>query len=138
MSVPLWVLAAIFLVGGVMHLVNPALYRPVMPGWLPAPDALILVSGIAEIAGGAGLLVRRTRRAAGVGLILLLVAVFPANIEMLRAYRGQSLAWTTLLWLRLPLQGVLIWWTWRVSWRNTRMPGRQLAGRETDEERRAS
>ncbi len=133
-----WALAAIFLTGGVMHLVKPAIYRPVMPGWLPAHDALIVVSGIAEIAGGAGLLARRTRRAAGAGLILLLVAVFPANVEMLRAYRGQSSAWATLLWLRLPLQGVLIWWTWRVSWRNTRLPGGRPGGHETIEERRAS
>lgn len=111
-----WALATIFLVGGVVHLLKPALYRPVMPAALPAHDALIFISGIAEMAGGAGLLIPRTRRAAGLGLMLLLVAVFPANIEMLRLYRAQGVPWwgELLLWLRLPLQPVLIWWTWRV------------------------
>lgn len=113
----LFALALIFVVGGVTHLVNPGLYRPVMPSWLPAHDALILISGIAEIAGGVGLLIPRTRRAAGLELILLLVAVFPANIEMLRVYRAQGVPWwgEMLLWLRLPLQPLLIWWTWRVT-----------------------
>jgi len=87
-----------------------------MPRWLPAPDPLILSSGVAQILGGIGLLVRRTRRAAAIGLILLLIAVFPANIEMLRVRELRGVPWwkETLLWLRLPLQAVLIWWTWRV------------------------
>ncbi len=87
-----------------------------MPRWLPAHDPLILSSGVAQILGGIGLLVRRTRRAAAIGLILLLIAVFPANIEMLRVHELRGVPWwkETLLWLRLPLQAVLIWWTWRV------------------------
>ena len=119
-----WTLAALFLSGGVMHLLKPALYRPIMPAVLPAHDALILISGLAEIAGGVGLLIPRTRRAAGLGLILLLVAVFPANVEMLRLYRMRGApAWAELLlWLRLPLQAVLIWWTWRVTLRKQIVP----------------
>ncbi len=82
-----------------------------MPKALPAHDVLILISGLAEIAGGVGVLIPRTRQAAGLGLILLLIAVFPANIEMLRLYRAQGVAgWhELLLWLRLPLQPVLVW-----------------------------
>lgn len=111
------VLAAIFLVGGVAHLLRPELYRPIMPRPLPAPDLLILISGVAEIAGGIGLLMQRTRRPAGLGLVLLLIAVFPANVEMLRLSRAHGAAWwrEALLWLRLPLQAVLMWWAWRVS-----------------------
>lgn len=125
-------LAAVFLFGGVMHLLKPALYRPIMPAMLPAHDALILISGLAEIAGGAGILVPLTRRAAGVGLILLLVAVFPANIEMLRLYRLNGASWWAelMLWLRLPLQAVLIWWTWRVAVRKTVVPREALAPTE--------
>lgn len=110
-------LALIFVVGGISHLVNPGLYRSIMPPMLPAHDALILVSGIAEIAGGVGILIPRTRRTAGLGLILLLVAVFPANVEMLRVYRAGGVPWwgEMLLWLRLPLQPLLIWWTWRLT-----------------------
>lgn len=111
------VLAAIFIAGGVAHLVRPELYRPVMPGWLPAHDALILISGVAEALGGVGLLGKRTRRASAIGLILLLIAVFPANVEMLRVSQGRGVPWwgEALLWLRLPLQAVLIWWAWKVG-----------------------
>ena len=75
------------------------------------------MSGVAEILGGVGVVLRQTRRVAGIGLILLLVAVFPANLEMVRTYQVRGAPWTTqaLLWLRLPLQAVLIWWTWRVA-----------------------
>ncbi|MBA3296542.1 MAG: DoxX family protein [Acidobacteria bacterium] len=120
------ILASIFIFGGGVHLIRPEIYRPVMPGWLPAHDALIFVSGVAEILGGVGLLARRTRRAAAIGLILLLVAVFPANIEMLRVYQARGVSWwaEALLWFRLPLQAVLIWWTWTVK-------GRRNAERRT-------
>ncbi len=75
------------------------------------------MSGVAEIAGGIGLLVPRFCRAAGLGLGLLLLAVFPANVEMLRQARarGVSPAAEVWLWLRLPLQAVLIWCAWRLS-----------------------
>ena len=78
---------------------------------------LVAVSGVAEIAGGVGFLTRRWRQAAGWGLIALMVAVFPANVEMLRQAREHraSAQVQTLLWLRLPLQAVLIWWAWRLS-----------------------
>lgn len=111
------ILSSIFILGGGLHLVRPEMYRPVMPGWLPGHDAMILISGVAEILGGVGLLVRRTRRAAAMGLILLLIAVFPANVEMLRVYQARGVPWwgETLLWIRLPLQAVLIWWTWRAG-----------------------
>ena len=107
----------LFIAAGLLHFVIPAQYRAVMPPYLPAPAALVALSGLAEIAGGAGLLIPRWRQAAGVGLILLLLAVFPANVEMLRQYRarGASAPVEALLWLRLPFQGVLIWWAWRFS-----------------------
>lgn len=110
-------LSAIFLLGGTLHLLKPGIYRPIMPAWLPAHDALILISGVAEIAGGIGMLVPRTRRAAGLGLILLLIAVCPANVTMLQRARTNGVpAWAeALLWLRLPGQGLLIWWAWRLA-----------------------
>lgn len=117
MTVSTIILAATFIVAGHLHLLRPDIYRPVMPAWLPAPDTLILVSGVAEILGGVGLLVPRTRRSASIGLILLLIAVFPANIEMLRSYQSRGVPWwvEVLLWLRLPLQALLIWWVWRTG-----------------------
>lgn len=110
-------LALLFLASGILHLVRPAPYIHIVPVFFPAPALLVAVSGWAEIVGAIGLLVPRTRRLAGWGLILLLVAVFPANVEMLRLYRGAGTAWWsgTLLWLRLPLQLLLIVAVWHVS-----------------------
>lgn len=120
MPVSTLILASIFIVGGLVHLFRPDIYRPVMPRWLPAHGALILISGVAELLGGAGLLVGRSRWYSCVGLILLLIAVFPANVEMLRVYRARGVSsWVeALLWLRLPLQAVLIWWVWSVAKRS--------------------
>ena len=86
-----------------------------MPSWIPDPLAMVYVSGVAEMLGGIGLLVPAVRRAAGIGLILLLVAVFPANVQMLaNAMHGkESVVYVTLLFLRLPVQPLLIVWVWQ-------------------------
>jgi uncharacterized membrane protein len=105
-------LAAIFfVVAGTLHFVKPDLYRQIIPPFLPAAQLLVVVSGIAEIAGGLGLLLAPMRRAAGWGLIALLIAVFPANVYMaLHAEQFHITPW--LLWARLPLQAVFIAWVW--------------------------
>ena len=108
-------LALAFITAGVLHFVKPEPYLAIMPPWLPAHALLVQLSGIAELAGGIGLLVERWRRATGIGLMLLLMAILPANIQMLLNYqaRGAPAGEITLLWLRLPLQLVLmaaVWW----------------------------
>jgi uncharacterized membrane protein len=110
-------LAAFFVVGGVMHFVLPATYATVMPPWLPWHAALVAISGVCEIAGGIGVLLSRWRRAAGWGLIALSIAVFPANVHMLHdgLATGRPGWQIALLVLRLPLQAALIWWIWRVA-----------------------
>lgn len=110
-------LAGIFVFAGVMHFVIPASYVGIMPPWLPWHRGLVYLSGVLEIAGGVGLLIPRTRRAAGTGLVLLLIAVWPANLQMVLDARaaGEPAWYQALLWLRLPLQLVLIWWVWRAS-----------------------
>lgn len=102
-------LAALFIAAGMAHFKSPRFYERMMPPYLPRHRELVFWSGVAEVLGGVGLLIPRFRRAAGRGLVALLWAVFPANIEMLRqAYeRGSSPGWRTALWLRLPLQGWL-------------------------------
>lgn len=111
------VLAALFVFAGTMHFVIPGQYERIMPPWLPLHRALVYLSGVLEIAGGLGLLPRRTRRAAGIGLVLLLIAVWPANLQMLlNAREAGASAWAqAALLLRLPLQIVLIAWAWRAS-----------------------
>jgi uncharacterized membrane protein len=101
---------------GVAHLAIPNVYLRVMPPYLPYPAALVLLSGLAEIAGGVGLMIPSLRRSAAYGLIALFVAVFPANINMaLHPLPGIPIA---LLWLRLPLQLPLIYWAYCVGLRH--------------------
>lgn len=111
-----WLLT-IFMVGaGANHFVHPAPYLGMMPAEIPASwhALLVQISGIAEIAGGLGLILPRTRRLAAWGLIALFIAVFPANVNM--AVNHLPLGTTTLpawaLWARLPLQILLIAWAW--------------------------
>ena len=107
----------VFVGAGALHFVAPGTYERIMPPNLPLHRELVYLSGAAEVLGGLGLLTERTRAAAGVGLILLLVAVLPANVQMLIDARvaGKPSWWLALLWLRLPLQGVLAAWVWRAS-----------------------
>jgi uncharacterized membrane protein len=109
-----WLLAAFFIAAGLNHFRDMEFYRAMMPGWLPWPDALIQASGIAEVLGGIGVLVPVARSFAGWGLIALLVAVFPANLQL--ALHPEKLTGLVLpawaLWARLPLQAVLIAWVW--------------------------
>src|ERR1700683_1380261 len=74
--------AALFCTTGVDHFVNAGFFRKNVPPMFPDPKLLVAISGVCEIAGGLGLLIRPLRRAAGWGLIALLIAVFPANVYM--------------------------------------------------------
>jgi uncharacterized membrane protein len=109
-------LAALFLTSGTTHLVKPEAFEPLIPQPLPAPRGLVYASGVAELLCAAGLLHPRTRRWAGWGSAVLLVAVFPGNVKMSagygkRAARRQDLgsraAFAGTL-ARLPLQLPLI------------------------------
>jgi uncharacterized membrane protein len=107
-----WVLAIAMIAVGVLHFVNPDPFVEIVPPWLPAALVLVYVSGVFEIAGGAGLLIERTRRFAAFGLIALYVAVFPANIQM--AIQGDPEIPDWALYLRLPFQLVFIAWAYWV------------------------
>jgi uncharacterized membrane protein len=102
---------------GILHFTSPEPFVRVVPAALPAPLALVYLSGIAEIAGGVGLMIPPLRRAAGIGLIALYVAVFPANVNMAvnNLPLGNVLVPTWALWARLPFQIVLIAWAYWVA-----------------------
>lgn len=107
-------LAVFFVVAGLLHFLRPEFYVRIMPAFLPWPVALVYVSGVLEVLGGIAILPLRTRRPAGYGLIALLVAVFPANVNM-AMHPAPIAGWDVplwLLWLRLPLQAVFIAWVW--------------------------
>jgi uncharacterized membrane protein len=117
------VLAAGFIGAGALHFIVPGVYEAVMPPYLPLHRELVLLSGLLEILGGLGLVAPSSdvRRAAGWGLAVLLVLIFPANVHMavnevqVAGVRTGSLGW----WFRLPFQPLLIWW---VLW--SARPGR--------------
>lgn len=107
-----WLMALFYLAAGILHLRSPESFLPIVPGWVPAPREVILATGVAELAGAFGLMLPRWRRAAGIGLALYALCVWPANIKhALEAVEISSLpsSW----WYhgpRLVLQPVLIWW----------------------------
>ena len=100
-----------FLLSGALHFTHTRAYARIVPDYLPAHRELVLASGAAEIVGGAGLLHRRTRRAAGWWLMATLVAIFPANVHMARHHaRYRVPGGRATLLARLPFQGVFIVW----------------------------
>jgi uncharacterized membrane protein len=101
-----------FLVGGVAHFAATDLEASIVPPYLPAHRAIVLVSGVFELLGAIGLLLPRTRRAAGIGLILLTLAVTPANVYMLQRSDLFAIPYWILV-ARLPLQvGLLALIAW--------------------------
>ncbi len=97
----------LFFVGGIAHFVFTEIEMRIVPPYIPWPRAAVLVSGFFELLGAVGLLWSTTRRAAGIGLILLTLAVTPCHIYMLQ--RPELFAvplW--MLWLRLPIQVALL------------------------------
>jgi uncharacterized membrane protein len=118
------VILAVFLVAaGTLHFFKTATYVRIVPPWLPGPAVLVYISGVCEILGGVGAIVPVLRRVAGVGLIALLVAVFPANVQMaMHPSTYADIASPLALWLRLPIQLVLVGWVWYACLLNPR-PG---------------
>ncbi len=106
-----WIFGVAFILAGILHFLRPEAYMKIMPPYLPWHRPLVILSGVAEIGLGALLLVARFSPHAAWGLIALLIAIFPANIYL---YQHQEIlrAPPLLHLLRLPLQGVLIWWAW--------------------------
>ena len=97
-----------FALGGVAHFAFTEAEMRIVPPYLPWPRAVVWVSGVAELLGAAGLLWRPTRRAAGIGLILLTIAVTPANVQMLQqAAQFPAVPYWALV-ARLPFQLVLL------------------------------
>lgn len=97
-----------FLIGGLAHFVFTEAEMRVVPPWMPAPRLVVLVSGAFELLGAIGLLWTPTRRAAGMGLALLTIAVTPVHVHMLARPDLFDVPYWALV-LRLPLQGLLLW-----------------------------
>jgi len=118
--VALFVVFFWFFFGGIAHFALTDLEARIVPPQIPDPRDIVLITGILELAGAFGLLLPWTRRAAGWGLFLLTLAVTPANIYMLHIHDQFPQVPVWLLWVRLPLQLVLLWLIlWGSRWRRT-------------------
>ncbi|MEO6724122.1 MAG: DoxX family membrane protein [Blastocatellia bacterium] len=116
-----YLLAVFFIAAGMNHFVHPDFYLKIIPPYLPWHAALNYLSGALEVVLGALVLFPRFTRLAGLGLILLLIAVFPANVYMaLNAHLFPTISPAALL-IRLPLQLVMILWAWWAT-----MPDRKV------------
>ncbi len=107
-----WLIALVYFAAGVIHIRSPGGFLAIAPDWVPYPHAVIFWTGVAEIAGAIGLMVPRLRYAAGIGLALYALCVWPANINHAVndiAVGGQTLP-LAYHGPRLLLQPVIIWW----------------------------
>ena len=98
------------MLAGINHFVHPQPYMEIMPPVLPWHRALVYISGACEILGGLLVLFKQTRRVGAWIIILLLIAVFPANVQMALNFRAAHHPYLWVAILRLPLQALLIWW----------------------------
>jgi uncharacterized membrane protein len=110
------VVVGAFLVSGIVHLVKPEVYEPLMPSWVPAHREVILGTGVAELVGALGMLFPPTRRLAGLASAALLVGVYPGNIKMaVDASRTRNTPFKAAAYARLPLQFPMIRGAWRAG-----------------------
>ena len=110
--VGLWGMGLFYVVAGFAHFLRPEMYVRVMPSYIPWALAMVYISGVAEVLGGIGVLVPRTRIFAAWGLVLMLISFLPVHVNMcLHPSRFPEVPlW--VIWLRLPLQLPLIVWAW--------------------------
>jgi len=112
------VFALFFVAAGVNHFIRTDFYLRMMPPYVPLHLVMVQISGVAEIALGLLLLIPRTVPMAAWGLIALLIAVFPANLQMALHPETFPEFSTRALWFRLPLQGGMIAWAWFYTRKN--------------------
>jgi uncharacterized membrane protein len=117
-----YLMALLYIAAGINHFVNPGFYEEIMPPWVPLHYEMVLLSGIAEILLGILLLIPRFQRIAAWGIIAMLLVFMTVHLHMLvHADDQYADVPVAMLWLRLPLQGLLIFWAW---WYTRPAPGK--------------
>jgi uncharacterized membrane protein len=110
-QISLYLMAGLYLLAGINHFIMPKIYLKITPPWVPQPEKINGLVGVTEIVLGILLLFPESRSLSAWGIILLMIAVFPANIYHFQlARRKKQMVLPTLL--RLPMQAVLIWWAY--------------------------
>jgi uncharacterized membrane protein len=108
------ILAVCIIIAGVLHFLTPEPFIKIVPSLLPYPAEIVYISGVFEILGGIGLLIPAVSQAAAWGLVILFIAVYPANINMavnhIKIANIPDSNWFQAI--RLPFQFVLIAWAW--------------------------
>ena len=110
--IPLLIIAVFFIAGGIAHFVVTDSYIAAMPAYLGYHKELIIISGVFEILGAIGILVPQTRLLAGYGLVALIIAVYPANINMALHPEKYTDISELFLYIRLPFQFLFMWFVW--------------------------
>jgi uncharacterized membrane protein len=111
-KISLYIMILFYAGAGINHFIHPAVYLQIMPPWLPWHSQLVFISGVAEVLCALLLLFSKARRVGAWALIALLIAVFPANIQMLLNYKQDNNPMIWIAVLRLPIQLLLIWWAY--------------------------
>jgi uncharacterized membrane protein len=114
----LYSMVIFYVAAGINHFWHPRMYKSIMPPYLPYHLPLVYISGICEIAFALLLLPAFTRWLAAWLIIAMLIAIFPANIQMAINYSRRHNPYTWLAILRLPIQLLLIAWAWPFTKRN--------------------
>jgi uncharacterized membrane protein len=111
-KISLFIMSLLYIIAGINHFIHPLFYKKIMPSFIPWHMPIIFISGIAEVLLGILLIPAVTRRLAAWGIIVLLIVIFPANMNMMLIYYHDKnpALWITIL--RLPLQLILIWWAY--------------------------
>jgi len=115
-NIGLYGLSILFVVAGLFHFYAPNFYRPLMPPYLPAHDALIYISGVMEVFFGLVLLWPSARPWVAWSIIAFLLAILPVHIFMFQERNGKFAHISQIfLWLRIPFQGLLIAWAYQYT-----------------------
>lgn len=111
--IPLLVIAIFFMSGSIAHFVITDFFIMAMPDYLGYHKELVIISGIFEMLGAVGILIPKTRLLAGYCLIALIIAVYPANIDMALHPEKFPYIPVVALYARLPFQFLFVWFVWR-------------------------
>lgn len=114
-----YVMGTLYVLAGINHFYNPSFYFLVMPNWLPAHLTLIYISGVAEILLGVGLWFKQTRRISAWLIVAMLIVFIPLHVDMIIHPKTMPEVPTdklamvnAVLWLRVALQFLFIYWAW--------------------------
>lgn len=104
-------MAGLYILAGINHFIMPRVYLKITPPWVPRPSLVNWLVGAVEITLGILLLFEKTQSLAAWGIILLLIAIFPANFYHFQLAKRSGKIWVPTL-LRLPVQVLLIGWAY--------------------------